>query len=75
LHRRWPHDANPTGVAAVQKFSRNEPGFYGFPNANVIRDQHSHWVKLERHYQRDELVWTWSNRQASKAAERACSTS
>ena len=67
------NDAKPQGVAPVEEFSGDESSLYGLPDANVIRDEHSNWIQLECHYERHELVRAWTDRQASEAAEWACS--
>ena len=44
------------GVSGGEQFLGDEPGFHGLADADVIRDEESHGVELERHEQWDELV-------------------
>ena len=56
--------------ASVAELARNEGGFDGFANANVIGDEQADGVLAERHQERDKLVRPRSNTDAAEAAER-----
>jgi hypothetical protein len=43
-------------VAAIQQFSRDEPCLDRFANANVVRNQQTNWLELQRHQQWHQLV-------------------
>jgi hypothetical protein len=60
------------GIAAIKQLAGNHRSFNGLPNTNVIGDEHSHEIELERHDERHKLIRAWPNRESSKAAKGSC---
>lgn len=53
---RRTQDGEAGDVAAIEELARDESGLDGLADANVVGDEQTHHVELERHQQRDELV-------------------
>ena len=63
--------SKPTYLATVEKFPGNEGCLDGLANAHIVGDEQAHWVELERHHQRHELIRTRFGSDTTEAAERA----
>ena len=59
-------DAQPTGVAAVQHFTRHQKGLDGLAHTHVIRYQQPHRVEAQAHKQGHELVSPGPDRHPSQ---------
>ena len=67
---RRAEDDGALDVAAVEQLARDEQGFDGLADPDVVGDEQAHRVELERHEQRHELVGARLDRNLSEAPKR-----
>src|ERR1017187_8054906 len=68
--RRAQH-GQTADLAAIQQFAGDDRRFDGLADANVVGDQETHRIKLERHHQRHKLIRPWLDSDTTEAAKRA----
>ena len=67
--RRTEYDG-PVDVAAVEHLTSDEQSLDRLPHPDIVPDEQTHGVKLERHEQRHELVRPRFDRDLTDAPKR-----
>jgi hypothetical protein len=66
---RRAQDGDPLDVAPIEKLASDESRLDGLANTDIVRNQQTHWIQLERHEKRHKLICARLNGDLTEAAK------